>query len=273
MISWRNLLRQALPIGISLIMIRIIYNIDTVMLGFMRSDVEIGYYNAAYKIILPLIMVGVVYLDAIFPVLSNYYKTSLDSFTKLQNYTTKLMVAVALPLTMGGTILAKPIMNLVYGPKYDNGVIAFQLLIWVAALIYINSIYARGLWACNKQNQFLKIITVQAVSNIGLNFILISYWGIVGAAISTISAEILAFFLYYREFNKTVSVSIGNHIIKPFLATIVLALFLIFGINLNIFFQIFGGACIYVLSLYHIKGITNEDIRLLRGSILTNTEK
>jgi O-antigen/teichoic acid export membrane protein len=273
LISWGNFLWQALPLGISIIMIQIIYNIDTVMLGFMRTNVEIGYYNAAYKIILALIMVGAVYFDAIFPVISNYYKTSLDSLKKLQSYTAKLMVTIALPLAVGGTILAKPIMNLLYGPKYDNGIIAFQILIWAMALIYINMVYARGMWACNKQNEYLKIVTTQAVINIGLNFILIPPLGIVGAAISTVSAEFFGFFFYYREFNNVVPVPIHNHIFRPLLAIIPMALGLWWGLNelnLSVYLLIFTGVIVYFIFLLLMKGVNRKEMELICNILIGN---
>ncbi len=273
LIFWKTLLRQALPLGISIGLIQVIYNIDTVMLGFMRSNAEIGYYNAAYKIILALIMVGAVYFDAIFPVISKYYITSSESLRKLQSYTAKLMVAISLPLAVGGTILAKPIMNLLYSPEYDNGIIAFQLLIWVVALIYINMIYARGMWACNRQNEYLKIVTTQALVNIGLNLILIPPLGITGAAISTIWAELLGFFFYYREFNKVVAVPIHNHILKPLLATIPMALCLwwgLNGLNLNVFLLIFTGIVVYFIFMLLTRGVNREEMELIYSSLIVN---
>lgn len=271
-ISWQNLLRQALPLGISIILIQIIYNIDTVMLGFMKSDTEVGYYNAVYKIILPLIMVGSFYFDAIFPVASNYFKTSLHSLKKLQSYTTKFITTIAFPLAVGGTILARPIMNFLYDPRYNEGILAFQILIWVVALIYLNMIYARGLWACNKQNAYLKIVAVQAVANMGLNIILIPPCGIVGAAISTVSAELLGFFFYYRAFNKIIAIPIHKHLIRPLLGSLVMALFLGLGLIQNLFLLIAGGIVIYMLSLFFMKGIMKEDIQLMYKMFLQNNK-
>ena len=273
-ILWENLFRQALPLGISIIMVQIIYNIDTIMLGFMRSDAEIGYYNAAYKIITPLIMVGAVYFDAIFPLISNYYKISLESLKILQSYTAKLIVTIVIPLAIGGFILARPIVNLLYGSEYNNAIIAFQFLIWVVALVCLNSIYARGLWACNRQNEFMKIVILQAMANIGFNFFLIPRFGIVGAAISTVAAELLGFFFYYREFNKIIPVPIYNYIPRPLLAAIVMAIFLKLGASLNMWFLILilGGITTYLASLYFMKGIIKEDIKLIQGIFLRDSK-
>lgn len=261
---WKKFLQQAMPLGISIILIQIIYNIDTIMLGFMKGNMEVGYYNAAYKIILPLIMIGAAYFDAIFPVMSNYYATSLDSLRKLQSYTVKLMVTISLPMAAGGTILAKPIMDLVYGPTYNDGILTFQILIWVPALICLNMIYARGMWACNKQNAYLKIVTGQGVTNIGLNFTLIPSLGIQGAAISTVAAECLGFLFYYRGFNKVVYAPIHNVILKPLIAAIAMAMFLRLGKDLAVFILIPGGMLIYTIALYFMKGITVADVRLIK---------
>src|SRR3972149_7243023 len=65
-----NLLKMALPLGFSLYMIRIYYNFDTIMLGFMKDNETVGYYNAAYKIILVLIAFASAFYSAIFPVIS-----------------------------------------------------------------------------------------------------------------------------------------------------------------------------------------------------------
>ena len=134
----KKILKQALPLGFSIILIQIIYSIDIVMLGFIRSDVEVGYYNAAYKIILPLILVGSIYFDAVFPVLSKYHKSSKESLKQLQSNNAKLMTIAALPLAITGTMLAGPLINQIYGTEYTNSTVAFQILIWAAAIIYLN---------------------------------------------------------------------------------------------------------------------------------------
>jgi O-antigen/teichoic acid export membrane protein len=265
--TYKNIIWNALPLGICMILIQVIYNIDTVMLGFMRSNTEVGHYNAAYKIILVLIAAGSIYFEAIFPVISNYYMTSLNSLRKLQEFTARISTIVALPLATGGTILARPIMILIYGSKYESGIIAFQILMWVVAMIYFNMVYAKGMWACNKEKEYIFIVTFQALLNIILNFFLIPPWGIVGAAISTLAAEFAGFFLYYREFNKIVSVPIHNYFLKPLLSIVIMTLFLQFLLlktNMNIFLLIILGASIYFLSLYIMNGITRDDLINIR---------
>jgi len=271
LVFWKSLIRQSLPIGFSLIMAQIFYNIDTVMLGFMRSDEEVGYYNAAYKIIMLFIFVIGVYHDAIFPVISNYYKTSLDSLRKLLSVTQELMVAVAVPLAVGGTILARPIINLLYGTDYNNGIIAFQILIWAVVIIYINTAYSRGLLACKKENWFLAGTIIPAVVNVVANFILIPPLGLKGAAISTVIAEASGFLVMYIGFKKIFHMPFHNYIVRPLLASSLMLIFLYWGLNsrnLNIVSLIIGGALIYSGLFYLMRGVNREEIALIKSALL-----
>ncbi len=270
-VLWKKLIHQALPIGLSLVMVQIIYYADTVMLGFMRSSEEVGYYNAAYKIIFVFILILGAYYNAVFPVISNYFKTSLHLLKKLQSYTIKLMVTVVVPLAVGGTILAKPVMNFLYGAEYASGAIALQILIWALVLICINSVYAWGLWACDGQNKYLRVVTVQAVSNVVLNFILIPFFGLIGASVATVMAELIGVPFYYKEFNKIVQVPFYNYIVKSLLASGAMALFLYGGLNwldLSVFLLTLGGVLIYFAFLYLMRGITKEEVRLIQSVIL-----
>lgn len=271
LVLWKSLFRQALPIGFALLMIQIYYNVDTVMLGFMKSNEEVGYYNAAYKIVMFLILLIGAYYDAIFPVVSYFYKMSSASLKSLLSLTVKLMVTIAIPLVVMGTILARPIMDFIFGARYESGIIALQILIWAVAIIWVNGVYSRGLLSCDRQNKFAMGVTVAAIINVILNFILIPPLGIKGAAIATVSAEAVATVVFYIEFSKVIRVPLHNYIVKPSLASVIMALFLYWGLvslNLHVFVLIFGGIAIYFVFLYLIKGITKAEIRSLQSAIL-----
>lgn len=262
-----SLFRQALPIGLTSFFSVIIYYLDTVMLGFMKSNEEVGYYNAAYKIILLLVMVITTYHDSVFPVISNYYKNSLNSFKKLQSYTTKLMVTFALPLGVAGTILARKLINVIYGFEYGRATIALQILIWACALIFINTAYSRGLFATNRQKECLEIVSMQAVIAIILNFILIPPLGLVGASVATVLGETCGLLMYYRALGKIINLSIDNYIFKPLFASVIMGLFLWISFDWNLLVLVIGGLSIFLAILYLTKGITVEEIRLLKKAI------
>jgi len=177
------------------------------------------------------------------------------------------MIITVIPITIGGVMLARPIMSSIYGNRYNNGIIAFQLLIWAVTIISLNSVYAWGLLGCDKQSKCVKIVALQTTINVGLNFILIPYLGIAGAALATVVAEFSGLFFYFRAFKKIVCIRIHRQLLKPLAACLPMALFLHFGpqlYNLNVFFMILIGGLIYLLLSLLLRGITPEDYMILR---------
>ena len=263
----RQLVKKALPIGIYIFMVTILNYTDSIMLGFMKSKAEVGYYNAAYKIIWLLLGFASAYFDAIFPLISKFYTSSLAKLELLLNYTVKLMIGFSLPLAVGGTMTARSIMNLIYGNRYDDGIIAFQLLVLAVPVISINTVFVWALLGCDRQKRCLKVIILQAVVNVSLNFLLIPAWGISGAAIAVIAAQSVGIFFYFRAFREVVYIEIFRQFLKPAAACLLMVIFLYFSqiiYSFNVFFSIFGGALIYLLMLLLLKAITQEDYMVLK---------
>jgi O-antigen/teichoic acid export membrane protein len=273
--SYGSLFKKAFPIGLTFIMHPIMLYTDTLMLGFMRGNQAVGYYNSACRITMTLVLLSVFYQDAIYPLLSNFYKTSLELLKKVQFFSFRLMVTAVLPLAVGGTILAKPIINLLYGPGYDAATVIFKILVWHFAFECIYSVFARGLLACSRAKERLKIITIMTVGNVMLNFLLIPPLGVKGAALATVLVRFFGFFLFQKEFNKIVRIPIHNYIFKPALASVIMGLFIYWGakgLDLNPFLLISAGLSIYLISLYALGGVTREEINLIRTMILKRKE-
>lgn len=268
--SYKEILKTAVPMGLIILMSQIIYYLDTVMLGFMKSDADVGYYSAAYKIILLLITAISAYHDAVFPIISGYYKTSADALKKLNSVSINLMIILAAPLALGGTMLASQVMTLVYGGKYTGGATALQILIWACALILINTAYSRGLFATDRQNECLKIVTLQAAFVIALNFILIPPFGIIGAAVTTVLGELFAFLFYYMALKNITSVSVYGSVLKSLGACGAMILFFYAAKNWNIVALMSAGALIYFACLYALRGFDKEDILLIKNIFKKN---
>lgn len=263
-IFWRSLLKESWPFALSLIFISIYYYMDSVMLGIMGKDQEVGWYNAAYKPIFFILILGSILSNCAFPIISRLYKESLIRLKEFLNNFARLMTFIALPLAFGGTALALPIINLIYGQEYLKGVLAFQILIWTAAVIYISIVYAPSLQACNRQKVYLFGVGVGAFINIILNFLLIPKFSLYGAAVATLLTETFVFVFVYIQFNRVVSIKIMKHILKPFMASVIMFILLYFLKNLNLFVLLILGVVIYLVIMLAIKGISFRDFSLIK---------
>ena len=265
---WKSLMRRALPMGAAAIMIQIYYNFDVVMLGFIKGDKVVGWYSAAYKLILLVWGFIPIFVNAVFPLMSRYYKESQEKLRTLISSATRLLSTVALPLGIGGTILARPIMGFFYGEKFNPGIIGFQILIWSVVIICIRCIYEHSFLACNLEKRFMWGVSLGALTNVGLNIILIPYFILKGAAVGTVISEFV-FSAYLLSYFRVMSrMRIMSYSLKPLVAAALMGLVVYYARNLNLGLSISLGILTYSVLIILLKGVTFEEMARLKKEIL-----
>jgi len=264
---WKSLIRRALPMGAAAIMIQIYYNFDVVMLGFIKGDKVVGWYSAAYKLILLVWGFIPIFVNAVFPLMSRYYKESQEKLRTLISLATRLLSTVALPVGIGGTILARPIMGLFFGEKFNQGIIGFQILIWSVVIIYIRCIYEHSFLACDLEKRFMWGVSLGALTNIGLNIILIPYYSLKGAAVATVISEFV-FSAYLLSYFRVMSrIQIMKYSLKPLVAASFMGLVVYYARNLNLGLSISLGILTYSVFIMLLKGVTLEEMTRLKEQI------
>ncbi len=264
---WQAFLKQSLPMGLSAILITIYYNLDTIMLGFFKSDEVVGWYNAAYRIVLVLLTLQTFLTQTIYPIISRYYHhNNFKGMERMMNIYVKVILSISIPIAVGGTVLANSIMTFLFGDQYTEGVVAFQILIW-------NLIFILGLGmlmnATDNQRKLLIGTAIGAIINTILNFILIPTFSLIGAAVATVVTEIVTLAYFVHEARRIITLPIVQYVYKPFIAAVIMSLILLLW-NISVPWAILIGASIYSIIFLAIKGLSQEDIQLIRFHLLTS---
>jgi len=266
----RQNLKYALPFGITSVFVNIYYWIDSLMLSIMVGNEAVGIYNAAYRLILVILFIPSVLNTAIFPAMSQFYVTSKESLKFAYEKYFKYMAILGIPLGIGTTFLASRIILLIYGVEYVNSVIALQILIWSSVIIFISGASARLLEASNKQIIITKIAAICAIVNIIMNLVLIPQYGYIGASFVTVLTEFMAFGLMLAAVKSTMK-ELCNFdyliLVKVIVACTPMTIFLIVCNNLNPLILIIGSIIFYFVTLLCVKGIDEEDLKILRSII------
>lgn len=250
---WQNILIMSWPLALAGVFGTIYNQTDSVMMGYLEQIAQVGWYNAAYRIIgatlIPVALISVSFS----PVLSKLFKESKEKLQKVWDYYMQLMVVLALPIVVGGITLAPKIIDFIYDPSYFPSILAFQILLIMAALSYICNPFAQALIVSNQQKRLFWVTLSGAIVNIGLNLILIPKYSLYGAAFTTVVTLCLVLFLLYKFTSKFTP-------IKPFnlkflftflgagLSSIVMYLVVSQQIvyNFNVLFSILIGVVVYL---------------------------
>ena len=149
-------------------------NLDTVMLGFMNTQTEVGLYSAAVKLKTVLVTAVTSLGTLLLPRLSYYIVNKMED--KLRDM----------------IVFARDSILVLSGEAFLGAVIPMQILMPTLVFIGFSNITGIQILVPEGKEKFLLIsIAAGALLNLILNAIWIPYWGATGAAISTTIAEAL----------------------------------------------------------------------------------
>ncbi len=184
----KELMKDALPVAVVGLLGSIMLNTDIIMLGWMRSAEEIGYYSAAQKIIFTLYVLPALVASALFPTMTRIAHDT-KAFKELIEKSLKGVLLVALPLVAGGIVTAGGLIQLFYGVEYLPATAPFIILLISIPSVYMIAIVNNALIAKNEQKYFVRYAVAGVFANAGLNFALIPTFGIAGVAFATLVTE------------------------------------------------------------------------------------
>lgn len=200
----KAIVKPAFTIGLSLSMGLLNYNFDAVLLGFLRGATFVGWYNAAYKLILVGMSFPISYFAGLFPALSQLYTEDRGGFRLLARRTIELWLMFVVPLVIGGIFLSEAVIGLFYGKSYAESALPLKILLWSAALVILRWVYMDSLRATGHQALDARCAITSACLNVGLNVLLIPSYGMIGAASATAFADLVWFAMAFHYFRREV---------------------------------------------------------------------
>jgi O-antigen/teichoic acid export membrane protein len=182
---WAQFLPVCLIMGFASMMSLIYDQIDTVMLKYLRSDMEVGLYVASYRL-MTMSMSFVPILGQVFsPLLSETAGQDAGRETQYLRWLGHASVGLALPIATGGFILAGPLTAFVLGSQYAGAGVLFRWLMLTILAGPLASYFGAQLIPSGRERKYLMSVLAGAAVNIVLNFFFIPKYGAVAAAITT----------------------------------------------------------------------------------------
>jgi O-antigen/teichoic acid export membrane protein len=99
--------------------------------------------------------------------------------------------AGALPIAVGGSLLAGQLVTLVFGAAYASAVTPLRILVWCVPIALFRNVAQAALIAHGRQQQMFRTTAWAAGVNVALNATLIPSWGMAGAAAITVLTEVV----------------------------------------------------------------------------------
>jgi O-antigen/teichoic acid export membrane protein len=257
----KKAVKLSIPFALTGFFYTIYFSIDTVMLSYLSGDYATGIYNASYKIITVLTTFFPVYQAVVFPLMSKLFEGSNDLLKLSYVKSVKYLLLIIMPITLGISLYATPLVTLIYGNDYLMSGPVMQVLVWTVCFLFVNGAASTLLNASNKEVSVTKIYCVAALFNVCLNLVLIPSYSYHGAALATVLSEVLICLLMVYVVRSTPfcpDKSIFKDIFKIVLASVVMFVVLDFT-GLNMWFGIIVGIIIYSVCILGFRTLDDED--------------
>ena len=208
----RALLRFSLPIvGVTLATMGVTYT-DRLMLAILKTPKDVGAYQAAALLAVQLNFILFAMTAAFSPIISDLYEDDrFEDLSRLYADTVRWIVLITLPAAIVLIVFAPQIIS-IWGAEYRDG--ATPLRILVAAQFVVAGVGSVGqmLQMSDHQDYVFGVNMSMALLNVALNWILIQWYGVIGAALATGVAQALGdlmevaglyYFLSIHPFRRT----------------------------------------------------------------------
>lgn len=168
-------------------------NLDTVMLGFIKTDVEVGYYNAAIKVKSILLSIVTALGTVLLPRVSYYIEQGLqEEFRNITMKALNFVILFASPMLVYFILFARQGIEFLSGPAYGGAVLPMQIIMPTLLLIGMTNIMGiQMLVPMGREKTVLYSVMAGALVNLVLNTILIPRYSSSGAAFGTLIAEVV----------------------------------------------------------------------------------
>ncbi|MEI6222163.1 MAG: flippase [bacterium] len=274
---WKKIIVEALPIGLAIVLWRVYYRADMLMLRHLQLPASgldntevVGIYGLAYKILDNIIFVPGVFMVATFPILAKYAFADKERFKNIYTKSFQFLGTLAFPMLISIILLAEKIIHILKKDgSFDNAIITLQILSFAAFLSFFNSLNNGAIISLNKQKNLLILNFLAVCFNVGLNFIIIPRYSYIGAASMTSATELLVFTSSWFILRKT-SLTLKSFLSlsKIILAAGIMGVCLYFSLPLNFILNIIIAGGSFALALFILDRKLFTD--LLKNLPLTN---
>lgn len=225
--------------------------LNIVLLSKLASESDVGLYNAAAQLMIPMAIFYQSVMVSAFPMLCRKYSPDRSSLDRLSNRLIGLLMIMAIPGTIGLLIVAAPALEFVFKKESFAG--AVNVVRITAFILIVKALtFALGhlLLAGNRERTTLRIVMVNLIVGLGLGWVLISSFGVIGAAVAALFTRLVDLFQHFGPVKTIVAkIELGRIVWKPILASAVMAGHLLVFHNQFLPLLILSAATVYFVVL------------------------
>ena len=250
-LEFKKHIKPMLLIFSSILAVSVYTNLDTVMLGFISGNREVGLYTVAVKSkTLLLTMVNAI-STVLLPRLSYYFSNRMEKeYNRTVKKSISIIFMISVPLTLFFILDAYDCIVILGGKEYLDATLCMQIIMPILLISGFSNITGNQVLIPHGQDSyFMRAVTAGAIVDLVLNIFMIPSFGSIGAAVATLLAEITQMSIQFNYSKKCILPNIQWRTIAKIIASASIAGVIVYGagnfISFNALIRIILLATIY----------------------------
>ncbi len=180
--------RGTVPFAVGAIATMVYFRADTLIMEALRGDTDVGIYNAAYSFFSFFVWAPIVLSRTLLPGLTRRFAEEPEAAERINWFWYRLVGIAGVPVAFVVTMTAGPLFRLLMPTAYGNSVIALQILIWSIPPLVMVTVGFNALVVTDRERRATVTTVVTALVIVVMDFILIHFFGVKGAAAAMVIA-------------------------------------------------------------------------------------
>ena len=260
-----EILKNALPLGLSTIIAQIIIQFPPIYLGYFNSY-EGGLFNIAFRVIILLLIINRILYSLLFPTITRLIQTDKKKFETYFDIILKSIVFLSIIIGVLSLQIPNDFFSFIFGVNFKNSLNIFQVLCYYFMFSLINSILTFTLIGLNKEKVYLKSLILGS-----LGFIFFFVFSELNLAIKLsfclVIFQLISLIIMLFQLIKKIKFNFFQSIIFPFILLFIFTYFQ-FSFNSNYFkYLIIVKLIIFPIVLFLSMNISKKDRDFLINNI------
>jgi len=226
-------------------------SLNVLLLSKLATETEVGLYNAATQLMVPLLLVYQSMAQSIFPVMCRKIEPGYQSLKRIAEQALELLLVLALPAAAGLFFIGDRVLSLLYkNPAFSQAFPALRIVAWVLIFQVFTSVLGQVLVASHREKITLRIVMVDTFVNLLVGWPLISMFGLRGAAIALLLTRVADCCQHYIPAAHLLSgIPVASIVWKPLVAATCMATYLAVSTSRRDILTCVSAMLIYVTAL------------------------
>lgn len=196
-INLRPYLGGFVIMGVYLVVTSLYTTFNTVYLGSVTNNTEVGYYSTAHKLYTLIIAVYTAFTNVMMPRMSSLISEGKTS--EIKDYIDKsigILFSIAIPIVAFSCVFSEEIILVLSGKGYEGAILPMQIMMPLILIIgYEQILVIQTLMPFKKDKIVFRNSVAGAVVGISLNILLVERMAAVGSSIVWLCCEIVVLVL------------------------------------------------------------------------------